>query len=245
MSRLTRRELKQDKLQSAFEDYEAYIKQHYREILALVGITLALVAAALGLRAFTERVAEQANAQLGAALDTFSAYVGTAPPGALGPGMQSYPTAKDKYSKALEEFTAATQATGFHKLLPEPKAARIARYHVGLCQALLGQDSAAMRTLEQVGQDRDPDIASLARLALADELAKTGKLSEGAKIYQNLADHPTSTVSRTTALLALADAYRTTQPARAREIYDRLQKESAGDAALADVLKQERASLPQ
>jgi tetratricopeptide (TPR) repeat protein len=245
MARLTRRDLKQDKFQTAFEDYEAYLKAHYREIVMVAGIALALAGAVLGVRAYTERMDGAANAQLGAALDTFRAYVGTVPPGALGPGAQSFPTAKEKYAKALEEFSAMTQTTGFQRLVPEPKAVRIARYHLALCQAQLGEDTAAIRTLEKTGRDRDPAIASLARLALAAELEKTEKLPDAAKIYQDLAEHPTSTVPRTTALLALAEAYRPSQPAQARQVYDRLRKEYGSDPLVADVLKEEMAGLAQ
>jgi hypothetical protein len=52
-------------------------------------------------------------------------------------------------------------------------------------------------------------------------------------------------VPRATALLAMADAYRATQPKRARAIYQQVQKEFGSDTTIADVLKQQLASLPQ
>ena len=245
MARLSRRELKQDKLQTAFEDYEAFAKEHYKEILTVVGIAAVLVAAVLGLRYYTERIEADANTKLGAALDTYTAYVGTAAPGMLGPGMQSFPTAEEKYKKALTEFQTASEVTGFEKLLPELKAVRLAKYHTALCQAQLGDDSSAITTLQSLSTDRDADIASLAKFALAEEYVKTNKLPDAVKIFQDLSEHPTSTVPRATALLTLADAYRATQPAQAREIYERLEKEYATDATLGEVLKQQLSSLPQ
>jgi hypothetical protein len=62
--------------------------------------------------------------------------------------------------------------TGFPRLLPEPKAVRIARYHEGLCRATLGDHGGAIKTFTEVAKDRDPDIASLAKFSLAQQYAK-------------------------------------------------------------------------
>ena len=58
-------------------------------------------------------------------------------------------------------------------------------------------------------------------------------------------DHPTTMVPRATALLAMADVYRGSQPKRAREIYQQIQQEYGSDTVVADSLKQQLASLPQ
>lgn len=245
MAHLTRRELKEDRLRTAFEDYEAFAKEHYREIIVTVLIAAAVAGAAFGLKTSTSRFEATANAKLGAALDTYNAYVGTPAPGMLPPGTETYPTAQEKYKKAMAEFQAVTETSGLEKLLPQLDAVKIARYHIGLCQAHLGEDKAAIQTFESVAHDRDASIASLAKLALAGEYAKTGKLPEAVKTYQNLADHPTAAVPRSTALLALADAYRATQPAQARQIYEKLEKEYGSDATLAEVLKQQISSLSE
>jgi Tetratricopeptide repeat len=245
LAHLSRRELKEDRLRTAFEDYEAFAKEHYREIVATVLIAAAVAGAAIGLKVSIGRIEATANAKLGAALDTYNAYVGTPAPGMLPAGTESYPTAQEKYQKALAEFQAVTEVSGIEKLLPQLNAVRIARYHIGLCQAHLGEDAQAIQTFQRVEHDSDSSVASLAQLALAGEYAKTGKLQEAVKTYQNLADHSTATVPRSTALLALADAYRATQPAQARQIYEKLAKEYGSDPTLAEVLKQQISSLPE
>jgi tetratricopeptide (TPR) repeat protein len=245
LARLTRHELKEDRINTAFEQYQQFGKEHYREIALFLAVGLVVVGLVFGLKLLIDRQEQLANAQLGAALESFRAYVGTPASGTLAPQTQTFPTAREKYNKALSQFSVITNVTGYPRLLPQQKAVRIARYHVGLCQAELGEDAGAIKTLTAVKDDRDPEIASLARFALAEELVKTGKNADAVKLFQQLIDHPTSTVPKATAELALANAYRDTQPAQARQIYQRMQIEFASDNLLADAVKQQIASLPK
>jgi hypothetical protein len=245
LAKLSRRELKEDRLRSAFEDYEAFAKEHAREIVASVVIFLAVIGAVFGVRMLAHNMQASANTKLGAALDTYHAYVGTVSSEMAVPGTQTFATDLEKYKKALAEFQAVADVTGIEKLLPKVKAVRIARCYEGMCQAHLGQNAAAVQTLQESARDSDPDIASLAQMALAGEDVKTGKVADAIKIYQELSDHPTSTVPRSTALLALAGVYRASQPAQARQIYERLAKEYGTDPSLAAELNQQISSLSQ
>lgn len=218
--------------------------EHWREILTLVGLSLGIIALGVGLKFLFDHQEAAANAQLGEALDTFHAYVGAPAPGTLGQA-HTFSTAQEKYSKALTQFSVMVNVKGYPQLLPEPKAVRIARYHVGLCHAALGDDAGAIQALTEAAKDRDPDIAALAKYSLAEELVKTGKVPDAVKLYQGLIDHPTSTVPRATAELGLADAYRASQPAQARQIYERMAKEFAGEPEVAEAVKQQIASLPR
>ena len=239
MDRITRRELKQDELRTTFEHYEHYLKEHYREILGVTGILVVVVGLVVGLRLYAERRDAEANAELGIALKTFRAYVGMPAPGTFDQGTEMFPVASEKYKKALGEFSDVARK------FPRTKAAEIARYHMGICQSQLGNKADALKTLEEAGKASDMEIATLAQFALAGELVGSGKPQEAGRIYQHLADHPTSTVPQATALLALADTYRTSQPAQARQIYQRLEKDFAGNSTLAQTLKQQLDSLPK
>lgn len=245
MARLSRHELKDDKFKSAFEEYEFFAKQHYREIALAVGMALVIVGLVFGLRYLRDREEAAANAQLGGALETFHAYVGAGAVGAIGAQALSFPTAQEKYTKALAEFSAMSDVKGWATVLPTQRAVRIARYHVGLCQAELGDEAGAIKTLTHSADDRDAEIASLARFALAGQLVKTGKTADAVKLYQNLEDHPTTSVPKATAELAQADALRITQPAEARRIYEYMQREYASDTTLAESVRQQLASLPK
>jgi len=242
VAHISRHELKQDQLRTSFEEFEEYAKQHYKEIVTVAGIVIVVAGLAGGLKVYRDRQEAEANQQLGTALRTFRAYVGPTPEGSLMPGMETFPTARDRYKKALEQFQQVLQK---YARFPEPKAVAIARYHVGLCQGQLGDHAAAVKTLEEAARNSDRNLASLAQFALAGELLKAGKVEEAAKLYQALAAHPTSTVPEATARLALADAYRATQPAKARQIYAELERKFGSDAAVAQVLKEQIASLPK
>jgi tetratricopeptide (TPR) repeat protein len=240
VQRQHRHELKQDEFKDTLVQLEEYFKKHYKEILNVAIIVVAVVGLAGGLKYYTDRQNAAANADLGEALATFRAYVGQATPGQSEPGAATFTTAQEKYKKALQQFDAILDK---YKMLPRPKAVEIARYQAGVCQSLLDDHKGAMQTLTEASQDHDPEIASMAKFALAGELAKSGKTPEAAKLYQELADHPTLAVPKASALLALADAYRESQPAQARKIYEQVEKEFASNATVAQAVKQDIASL--
>ena len=242
MAHITRRQLKEDQLKTTLEQFEEFAKTRYKEILTVTGIAVAVIALAVGLKLHVDHRGAAANLALADALETYGAYVGPSAPGTLPPGMVSFTSADEKYKKALAQFLEVVEK---YSGIPQPKAVGISRYHVGLCQAELGNHDAAIKTLQEAGTDSDPNIASLARFALAGELVKSAKVQEGVKIYQELADHPTPTVPEAMARIAMADAYRASQPAKARQLYEELEKRFGSDASLAQSLKDQIASLPQ
>lgn len=238
MDRYTRHRLKQDEFQDTVETVQIFVSEHLRQIIFIGAAVLVIVGGGFWLKSHYARQEAEANSQLQIAIGTFDASVGTPSATNPNPAGPMFPTAQAKYQKALGEFLEIVQR------YPRTKAAGYAEVHAGLCEAGLGNDAGAEKTLRQAGQNSDKEIAALAKFALAGELLKTGKLAEATKIYQGLADQPTMTVPRATALLAMADAYRATQPGRAREIYNQIQKEFGSDSTIAEVLKQQIASLP-
>jgi len=239
VDRYTRRELKHDELRTQYEELQEFVKRRYREIVAIVGLVAVAVGLAATLKLRADRQQARANAELAAALDTFHAYVGTVGGETLGAQVRAFPAAKEKYQKALAQFNEIVRK------YPRTKAAAVARYHVGVCQSQLGDHAAAIQTLREASRNADREMAALAELALAGELAANGKMAEATRLYQGLANKPTLSVPRATVLLAMADAYRATQPAKAREIYAQLEKEFAAETSLAEAIRQQSADLPQ
>jgi predicted negative regulator of RcsB-dependent stress response len=242
LARLSRHELKQDELLTTVEKLENLAKEHYKEIVAAAVGVILVAGAVFGFRFWSERQESECNALLGTALKTFHASVGAASPDLFGGQDQSnstFPTAEAKYKKALGQFDEVVRR------FPRQQAAGIARYHAGLCQAELGDTAGAIRTLQEASRTSDSNIRSLAQLALAGELVRAGKLDDAAKIYRELQDHPTSTVPKATAMLALADAYRQSKPQQARQIYEQMEKEFSYNTYLASTVKQQIESLPK
>ncbi len=238
MAGLTRQELKKDEFRDTFEQFEQFAKEHAKELVGAALIVVVVAGLATGLKLYMDRQEAEANAQLGEAFLTFRAEVGTRPP-AEGSTLETYPTAREKYQKAVEKFAQVSRN------YPRTKAAAIARYELGVCQGLDGDAPGATKTLQEASRTSDRNIASLAKLALANELAATGKVQEALKLCQELADHPTVTVPRATALLEMARISRATQPAQARQILDRIQKEFGSQEAVAEAIQEQTEGLPR
>jgi len=244
VARLSRHELKEDEFVSTVESFQRFAQENSKQILTGVAAAVIVIAAVVGWRTYNERQEEGANAALATALKTFKASVSAAPANLFG-GAQPQQTEgqfssdQEKYKAALRQFSQVVAN------YPRQKAADFARYHVGLCQEALGQDENARKTLEAASHSSDKETAALASMALAGELAKAGKDADAAKVYQGLADHPTSTVPRGTALLAEADLLRSSKPAQARAIYERVGKEFSGDPYLSSTVQQQIAGLPK
>lgn len=238
MARLTRKELKKDPFLSVYyDDFVEFAQKHYSKIIIAILIIAAVVAADLYRKRYRQHQELAANTMLGTALATFHAYVGQA--GALAPGAQTFADGNAKYEAALKQFTAV------YAKYPGEKAGELALYHIGLCQAELGQHGTAIQTLRKAGQDTSPDVAALARFALAGELAKSGKTAEAEKAYRDLAEHPTATVPSATAWLALAGLEQTANPSAARDIYTKLLKDHSGDTELVAAVKEHLAGMSE
>jgi predicted negative regulator of RcsB-dependent stress response len=244
VARLTRHDLKEDEFVSTVESFQRFAQENSKQILTGIGAAVIVIAAVVGWRTYNEHQAAAANAALAVALKTFKAPVSAAPVNLFNGDQPQqtegqFSTDQDKYKAALTQFNQVVAS------YPRQKAADFARYHVGLCQEALGQDSNAQKTLEAASRSSDKEAAALAGMALAGELGKAGKTADAVKVYQNLADHPTSTVPRGTALLAEADFLRSSQPAQARALYERVEKDFGSDPYLSATLKQQMAGLPK
>lgn len=244
MARLTRHDLKEDEFVSTVESFQRFVKENSSQILTGIAAAVVVLAGVVGWRTYSERQEAAASTELATALKTFKAPVSAAPVNLFNGAQPAQPegqfsTDQDKYKAALAQFNQVVAK------YPRQKAAGFARYHVGLCQEALGQDENARKTLETASHSSDKETAALAGMALAGELAKAGKTADAIKVYQNLADHPASTVPRGTALLAEADLLRSTQPAQARALYERVEKEFSGDPYLSSTVRQEMAGLPK
>ena len=75
-------------------------------------------------------------------------------------------------------------------------------------------------------------MASLAKDALASVYGDTKRTKDAATLYQELINKPTTSVSKVTAQLQLAELYQNSnQPLDAKRIYEQIKKENPGNEA--------------
>jgi predicted negative regulator of RcsB-dependent stress response len=94
-----------------------------------------------------------------------------------------------------------------------------------------GDNASAETTLKTVAASRDADVAALAKMSLATLYRATNRSSEAIKIYKDLQDHPTDTVSKVQAQLEMAAMYEGSDPQQASSIYQQIQKDDPTSTA--------------
>lgn len=226
----TRHQLKQDRFSKATMDAaEATVHwgaEHQSTILAGGIALVVVVAAVLGLWYYFDRQDQKAGVDLSRALRTLNTDIRPAgmPPQ---PDFPSFASAKERAAEAHKQFQVVVDQ------YPHTHAAEVARYFLGQTSADLGDYAAAESAFKEVASDRNADFSSLAKLALASVYRSQGRNKDAIEIYKKLADKPTNSVGKPTALLELAATYQADQlPLEAKRIYEQVQKENpASDAA--------------
>jgi tetratricopeptide (TPR) repeat protein len=144
----------------------------------------------------------------------------------LPPGMKSFPSAAERAKAANPLFADVAKRYG------STGAGHKALYFEGLTDAEMGNTAAAESTLRKAGDLHDADVASLAKLALANLLAQHGGTSEAIRLYQELIKNPTATVPAATAQLQLAEFYENSNnQAEANKIYAQVKAKYPATAA--------------
>lgn len=235
MARLTRHELKRDEITARLAGLLEFFLSHQRRILLTTLVAVLVLAAATGGLLYLRSRQARAAAAFTSALTTYHALVVPTPP----PGfpMRSFKSAADKNQEALKEFTEVAER------FPAFSQARWARYYAALCKRDLGNLAEAEKELEVAARDGNEDLAAVAKLALAGLYLETDRTPEAEKLYRDLESHPTTTVPKVTAQLALAELYQKSEPAKAAEIYQQIEKENPGTAA-ADLASQMLGNSP-
>lgn len=220
----TRHQLKQDRFAATATEAVSWTVEH-REKLIYGGIAVAVVAAILiGGWWYTQRQNEAGSAALGEALSVYNAPIVAAgqPPT---PEVKTFTSNADRAKAAKAEFKNVADRYG------HTASGEMAKYFVGLCDMDLNNNAEAERELKDVSGDRNADVSSLAKMALAALYRKEGKNQDAINIYKQLADKPTNTVSKASAQLALADLYEAKDPQNAKILYQQIQKEDAQSPA--------------
>jgi len=186
----------------------------------LVVIALAVAAGIV----YQQRSTAAANA-FGSAISVYSTPIAD-PAQPVPPGVKTFLTASDRAKAANPLFEDVAKRYG------STTAGHNALYFAGLTAGEMGNTADAEATFRKTGDLHDANLASLAHLALANLLAQHGQTGEAIKLYQDLINHPSTTVPAATAQLQLAQLYEANnQAAEANKIYALLKAKDPATAA--------------
>ncbi|MBZ5524036.1 MAG: tetratricopeptide repeat protein [Acidobacteriia bacterium] len=221
MQSYTRRQLKEDKFAETAQGAMKWASGHQQGTLWTILAIVAVAALTIGLYFWHESQTEKANLALGKAIRTFEARLrapGTPPGDDL-----SFTSMAERGKQAEKEFTAVADSYSF------TKAGKIARYMAATAALQSGDTASAEKQLKAVA-DSSSDAAPLAKMALATLYRSTNRDGEAAKLYKDMIDHPTGTVSKAQAQFALAEMYESSDPKQAETIYKQIQSENKDTA---------------
>jgi len=234
----TRHQLKEDRFSKATleaaEKTVHWTVEHQSKLIVAAIAVVAIAAITLGGWYYLNTQDEKASGELSTAVRTFESPVRPAgmPPQ---PGSESYGSLQERATEARKRFQAIVDK------YPHTRTADMARYFVGLASAQLDDYAAAERNLQATAASSNKDLAALGKFALASVYRAEKKDAQAIDLYKQLADKPTTTVSKVTAQLELAGLYEAQQkPAEAKRVYDQVQKENPSTEAA--TLAQRRAA---
>ncbi len=218
----TRQQLKQDAFTTQTAETISWAVGH-RSKLVVAGIVVAVALGVLGGGwAYITYRDQQAQAQLSQAIEKYNEPIRPAGTPAT-PDIPSFGSVQERAKVTNAEFT------GIADKYSHTQSAAVARYFAGITARDMGDNTAAEKDLREVASGRYHEIASLAKMALAAVYHDSSKNLQAVDLYKELIDHPTTSVGKSTAQLALASLYVSmARPDDARHIYEQMQKETPG-----------------
>ena len=224
---ILRKDLKKDEIREKFVQGVESVASHQQALWIVVTAALLVALAVFGWNSYARRQTAKASAALDDAMKIFQARIrGAGEP--ADPVDITYLDEKNKFSDADKKFLAVAGQFG------RTKPGLMARYYAALSEAQLKDYADAEKNLAQVVSGGDENLAALAKFQLAEVYQQENKGSQAVDLYKQLSDKPSVFVPKPTAMLALADYYRKTDPAQATKLYNQVKQEFPDAAAEAD-----------
>ena len=225
----TRHQLKQDAFSrvtiGAAEKTADWTVEHRTTLIISVVVAVILIGGVAGGWYYLNVQDEKASLDLNQAVRTLSTQL--RPAGS--PEQPDFPTftsAKERAEAAQKKFQAIVDN------YPHTRTADMAHYFLGVTAVELSDSAAAERNFKQVASAGNREVASLAKDALASLYGQTNRTKEAIALYQELINKPTTSVSKVTAQLQLAQLYQAAnQPLDAKRIYEQIKKENPSSEA--------------
>lgn len=220
----------QDQFVLATENTLDWANNNRRATLIISGIGIVLILVLVGAYSLYQHRTAEAETAFGDAMQTYQTPL-VRPDQPLPPGMKSFNSAKERALKANGQFTEVANRFG----LTQP--GKLAAYFAGLTYMESGQNGPAEDLLKKVSSSWNGDTSALAKDALAQLYAQTGRESQAVELYQELGKGNAITVPGNLALLQLADMYNAEgKTEQARQIYAQIKdhdKDAKGKPGIA------------
>ncbi|HSE40317.1 MAG TPA: tetratricopeptide repeat protein [Acidobacteriota bacterium] len=218
MTKLHRRELKQDEVREKVTEAVRSVSLHGREVFYIIALVVAVGFIAFIWSYYEKNQRQESQKILGTALKKMEAPVG--PEATANPTVKpefSYKTESEKYAAALKDFESIIKNYG------NTPAADMARYQAGVCAYYLNDARKAEEYLKQSTKVSDRNILFyLSRIALANFYNNAGRSDEAIKVLKEAIDKNKDLVPQDNLLLELADIYEKT--GKTKEARETLQK---------------------
>lgn len=219
----TRHQLKQDAFSRAtFEVAEKtahWSVEHRNTLIVAIVIAAVIIAAVAGGWFYISQQDEKASLELTLATRTLEAPLRPAGTPAQ-PGAPSFASAKERAETARKQFQTIVDK------YPHTHTADLARYFLGVTAVSMGDNASAESSFKAVASHGGKELSSVAKLALAGLYGNMNRPKDAIALYQELINHPTTSVSKVTAQLQLADMYQVSnQPLDAKRLYEQIKKD--------------------
>ena len=221
----TRRQLKQDKFAETAQDAAQWATGHRRTVVWGLTAVIAVVLITIAVFTWHSRQVEQGNDALATAMQTFDTPLRAPGTPAPADNAASYTSVVERAKAAEKQFKAVAEK--YSMVAP----GKIAGYMDGVALLQAGDAAGAEQQLKKSADSGDKDVAALAKMALAGIYRSSNRAADAAKLYKEVADHPTNTVSKPTAQLELAELYEKTDPQQANALYQEIQKDNPQSTA--------------
>ncbi len=219
MDQQTRQALKHDQFIDTTQHGLEWATENRRTVIITSSILLALIILVVGGFVIYNTRSQAASVAFGAAMQQYQTPLAD-PPQPLPPGVKTFASLSERARAANQLFMAAADK---YSMTPDGNTSR---YFGGLTYIEAGNNAAAESTLKQVAGGWNNQLASLAKLSLAN------RDPQAIDLYNELTAKPTTSVPAGLAQLQLAELYESQgKPEDAKKIYARLKDKDAKGAA--------------
>ena len=226
MARISRKELKSDKIAEEVGLTITFFEEHQKDVIRYGGIALAVILLIGGYRIYHNHEQSAREEALGQAIRIQETPVATV----SASGVQTFPTQDAKDQATIKAFTdLEIKYSGSDE-------AQVAEYYLGCIHSDQGKMAEAEKNFTNVMEHADKNYASLGKMSLAEVYFGEGKFDQGEKLLRELMANPTVFVSQDQAALALAKHMIGKNNAEARKLLAPIKDRKNAVATLAQTL---------